>query len=258
MLLIPRDRVPADEGAPQRHECLVDVCTPLIADLESPKAIEPRECSLHHPAMSSKPLARLDAAPRNARGDTARAQCPTAACVIIPLIGMQLHGPLAWPSTSLSSQSQRRDGVNSFFEPLRIVDIGPRNGHRQGHTVTVNHDMALRPQLVTTGRILASRVAPLEPGTGAIGRRLCPVDAPRISQPLEKCSRSVRGVFDASASTHLLDASSANAASRSSRSCGSLSHGTPLFKRQTMPVSAAQSVTPRGRPPLGLGDSEGN
>lgn len=40
-------------------------------------------------------------------------------------------------------------------------------------------------------------------------------------------------------------------------SWGNISHGMPLFKTKTMPVSAARSVMLRGRPPLGLGGSEG-
>jgi hypothetical protein len=40
-------------------------------------------------------------------------------------------------------------------------------------------------------------------------------------------------------------------------SWGNISHGMPLFKTNTMPVKAARSAMVRGRPPLGLGGSEG-
>jgi hypothetical protein len=40
-------------------------------------------------------------------------------------------------------------------------------------------------------------------------------------------------------------------------SWGSISHGIPLFKTKTMPLSAARSAMLRGRPPLGLGGSGG-
>ncbi len=149
----------------------MDLRTPLMAHFEPAKAIEPGVRALDHPPIAPQSFTRLDATPsdaRDARDDAPLAQRPTAACVIIPLIGMQLHGPLAWPYTSLSSQSQRRDGVNSFFEPLRIVDIGPRNGHRQRHTLTVDHDMALCAQLATIRRILASLFAPWSGHTAAI------------------------------------------------------------------------------------------
>src|SRR5262249_43312449 len=40
-------------------------------------------------------------------------------------------------------------------------------------------------------------------------------------------------------------------------SCRNSSHGMPLLKTNTMPVSAARSVMVRSRPPLGLGRSGG-
>ena len=168
---------------------------------------------------------------------------------------MQFHWALAWPPPSLSRQSQRWDGVNGVFEPLGIVDIGPRNRHRQRHTVTVDHDMALCAQLATIRRILASLFAPPGAGTLALSR-----DARVQSIRPASCSRC-RSVRCNRLHT------SARCQSRKRRqhvmplpqpsSWGSISHGMPLRKTKTIPVKAARSLMRRGRPPLGLGGSGG-
>jgi hypothetical protein len=60
--LTSQERSPTDEGASKGQECLMDVCTPFIAHLESTKAIEPGEGALHHRAIAPQSFTRLDAA----------------------------------------------------------------------------------------------------------------------------------------------------------------------------------------------------
>ena len=64
----PSDIAPADHRAPELEERLVDVVPPLVADLQPPVAVQPRERPLHHPPVASQPLARFDAAAGDARG----------------------------------------------------------------------------------------------------------------------------------------------------------------------------------------------
>jgi hypothetical protein len=168
---------------------------------------------------------------------------------------MQFHWAVAWPSSSLSRQSQRWNCVHRHLELLGVVDIGPRNSHRQRYTVAVNDDMALRAQLAAIRRILASRFAPPGAGTLALSS-----DARVQSIRPASCSRC------RSARCKRLQ-TPARCQSRKRRqhvmplpqpsSWGSISHGMPLFKTNTMPVRAARSVIWRGRPPLGLGGSAG-
>ena len=103
----------------------MDVGAALVAQFEPAEAIEPGERALDHPPVAPQSLTRLDATPSDARSDAPFAQRPTAAQVIIALVCMQFHWTLARPPSSLATQSQRWDGVNGFFEPLGIVDIGP-------------------------------------------------------------------------------------------------------------------------------------
>jgi len=63
------DPTPADQRASQLEERLVNVGSPLVANLEPSKAVQPRQSPLHDPSVPPQPLARLDAAPGDARDD---------------------------------------------------------------------------------------------------------------------------------------------------------------------------------------------
>ena len=154
--------------------------------------------------------------------------------VIISLVGMQLHRALARSPTALARQTQRCNGVDCVFEPLGVVDIGPRDGHRQRHAVAVHHDVALRAQLAAIRRILAGLVAPPGAGTLALSS-----DARVQSMRPASCSRC------RSARCRRLH-TPARCQSRRRRqhvmplpqpsSWGSISQGMPLFKTKMMPV----------------------
>jgi hypothetical protein len=111
-LLTGLQHPPTDEGASKGQERLMNVCAPLVAHLEPSMAVEPRECPLDHPARAPQPLTRLDATPSNPRDNAPPAQCSTAAGIIIPLIGMEFHWAMAWASSSLSRQSERRNRID--------------------------------------------------------------------------------------------------------------------------------------------------
>jgi hypothetical protein len=174
----------------------------------------------------------------------------------VALVGMQLHRTLTWSPTTLARQTQRRDGVDGFFEPFGVVYIGPRDGHGQRHTSAVDHDMALRAQLTTIRRILAGLFAPPGAGTLALSS-----DARVQSIRPTSCSRCRR-----LHRTRLHTPACCQSRKRRQHviplpqpsSWGSISHGMPLFKTKTIPVSSARSEMLRGRPPLGLAGSGGN
>lgn len=97
---------------------------------------------------------------------TAHAARRAAARVVIPFIGMQFHWTVARPSSSMSRQSQWWNRVHRHVEPLGVMHIGPREGYRQRHAVTVHHNIALRAQLAAIRRTLAGLVA--SPGAGTL------------------------------------------------------------------------------------------
>ncbi len=62
----PLHVTPADQRTSKVEKRLTNVGPPLIAHLQPPKAVDPRQWyPLHHPPMPSQPLAGLDAAPRS-------------------------------------------------------------------------------------------------------------------------------------------------------------------------------------------------
>ncbi len=65
----PLHMVPADQRTAKAEERLVDVGPPLVAHLQPPVTVQPRQSPLHHPTVAAQLLARLKAAPGNARGD---------------------------------------------------------------------------------------------------------------------------------------------------------------------------------------------
>jgi hypothetical protein len=80
--------VEADEGAGERGEGEMDVGTAFVADGKAAEAVEPCEGPFDDPPVLAEPLAALDAAPGDARGDATSAAFLTAAAVIIGLVGV--------------------------------------------------------------------------------------------------------------------------------------------------------------------------
>jgi hypothetical protein len=69
----PVDLVEADEGCGKGHEGEVDVLASLVTDDEAAEAGHPCQGSLNNPAVTSKPLAAVDAGAGDARRDAALA-----------------------------------------------------------------------------------------------------------------------------------------------------------------------------------------
>ena len=168
---------------------------------------------------------------------------------------MQFHRAVAWPSPSLSRQSQRWNRVYRHLQPLGIMHSGARHDHCERHTGAVHHHRALGAQFATIRRILASRFAPPGAGTLALSS-----DARVQSMRPASCSRC-----RSARCKHLHTPARCQSRKRRQHviplpqpsSWGSASQGMPLFKTNAMPVKAARSMMLRGRPPLGLGGSRG-
>lgn len=141
----------------------MDVCAPLVADLQPPEATQPSQRSLDHPAILPQALAGLDATSGNARHDAPATACLAALGIVVPFVGMQLLGPLAGASTLAS---YRRNGIQGRFEHLAVVDIGRRDDHGQREAASLDHQMALRPRFAAIRRVGSARFAP--PGAGML------------------------------------------------------------------------------------------
>lgn len=73
--------------------------SPLVANSQPAVADEPGERALDHPPVPPQQLARLFAPPSDAALDATSAQRLAAVAEVVTLVGVQLLGSLAGPST---------------------------------------------------------------------------------------------------------------------------------------------------------------
>lgn len=130
----------------------------LVSDGEAPEFGEPGECALDDPAMLSEMTAALNALPGNAMLDAAFGASPATAGIVIPLVGMQLAGPMARPATLAMNG---RNGVEQRIEHPAVMDVCAAEAHRQGNASPVGDDVALRARAPAIGRVGAGDFAPL-------------------------------------------------------------------------------------------------
>lgn len=86
----------------------MDVDAALVANGEATELGEPSQGSLDNPPMAPQPLAALDPTPGDTGLDTTVGQRPTAAAVVVGLVGVQLRETLA-----LRPQHERIGGTLS-------------------------------------------------------------------------------------------------------------------------------------------------
>ena len=249
----PLDIAPADQRAPEIEKRLVNVVPPLVADLQTPITVQPRERPLDHPPVPSQPLARFDAAPSDARGYASLPKRLATAREIVAFVGMQLLRALARSSARLTD---RLDGVHGLLqELLRVVDVGRRVDHRQRDAFPLNHNVALRALFAFVRRIRAGLSAPpgaatLEESKEAFSQSICSASPKRSKSFRCSCSHTP-------ASCHSFKRRQQVMPEPQPISWGSISQGMPLFSTNRMPVRVARSSM-RGLPPLGLAGSSGS
>src|SRR5215210_7097922 len=142
----------------------MDVVAALVADLQPPVAVHPRERSFHYPPVSAQLLAGLDASPGYPRGYASLPQGLAASREVVGLVGVQLLRAFARSATRRFAD--RRDGIHGLFQDLRVVDVGRRVDHRERNTSSIYYNMALRARFSLIRRIRAGLLAP--PGAGTL------------------------------------------------------------------------------------------
>src|SRR3712207_217096 len=231
----------------------MDVVASLIAYLQPPVAVHPRQRSFHNPPVSSQLLAGFDATPSYPGGYAPLPQSLAASREVVSLVRVQLLRALARAPTR--RLADRLDGVHGLFQDLlRVVVVGSRLDNRQRDASSIYHNMALRALFALIRRVRAGLLAP--PGAGTLAESN---DA--LSQSMwsasPKRSKSLRcSCSHAPASCHSLRRRQQVIPEPQPISWGSISQGMPLLRTNRMPVRAARSSM-RGLPPLGLGGSSG-
>src|SRR5207249_2596580 len=102
-------QVPADEGAAEVEEGIVELRMALIADEQAAVGMQPGAVALDHPAGAPQPLARLAAFAGEARGDAPAAEQGPVATGGVTEIGGQLVGPPARPAWAAVGRLEWRD-----------------------------------------------------------------------------------------------------------------------------------------------------
>ena len=244
----PLNIAPADQRAPELEERLVNVLPPLVvANLQPPVAIQPRERPFHHPPVASQPFARLDAPSGDARGGYAPLpERLAAAREVLALVGVQLVGALARSAARLAD---RLDSIYGLLQDFRVVDVGGRVGQRKRDASPVEHNMALGARFALIRRVRAGSLAPPGAGTLAESKEARSQSiwsaSPKRSKSL-RCSRS-----HTPTSCHSLKRRQQLMPEPQPICWGSISQGMPVLSTNRMPVRAARSST-RGLPPLGF------
>ncbi len=222
------------------------------ADAQLGEAGKPSMRALNNPSMPAQSLLAFNTDTGDAGGDATALQIAPASTAVVPLVGMELVGPLA--RTSIQP-ANRRDGVQGGFERDRIVPV--RAGYRDGqrNTLGIYDEVSFAAELASVSGVRAGFLAPRGLDTLApsmLARR----------QSIWSCSRRRPSIATCSLS-HTPTACQ----SRSRRqqvmplpkpsSWGKSSQGIPVCSTNRMPFNAALSSTERRRPPLADGTNSG-
>ena len=231
----------------------MDVVVSLVADREPTILGKPCQRPLHNPPVSTQFLGTLNSLSRYAYLDTPPAQRPTALLVVVGFVGVQLLGAF-----SRATSTRAFDGLYSvykLFKNHRVVDVGSAESYCEWDTVSVDHNMTLRARFAFIRRIRTGCCSPLFAGTLAESKEPRSQSIWSASPRRSKSSRCRRS--HTPASCHSRNRRQQVTPEPQPISWGSISQGMPLFNTKTMPVRAARLST-RGRPPLGLGGSDGS
>jgi hypothetical protein len=137
------------------------VLSALIAYLEAPETVHPRQSSFHNPPVCAQFLAGLDAPPCYPRRYAPLPQSLAASREVVIFVGVQLHG--AFARSPPRRLADGRDGVDRLLQNAGVVDVGRRVDHRERDAFSVDHNVALRARFALIRRIRAGLLAPREP-----------------------------------------------------------------------------------------------
>jgi hypothetical protein len=230
----------------------MNIGPPFIAHAQPPEVIEPGQGALDHPTVATEALTAVDPLAGDTHADVAVPQRLATARDVVGLVGVGFVGALAAAAVGLLDG---RDGIEQLLKDHRVVAIGAGQELGQREAGPLDHNMALRARFAAVRWVGPDEIAPLLAGMLALSN--------------ETRLQSIRSASPRRSSNVRCNASQtpASCQSRTRRqqvmpepqpsSCGNISHGMPDLSTKTMPVKQSRSGT-RGRPPLGLGGSDGS
>lgn len=246
------NEVPTDERAANVQKGQVHICAPLVANAQTAITIEPGKRAFNHPAMPAKPLARLDATPRDTWRDAARAQLLAQRLGVIRFVSVQLRGTFTWSATPAF------DRFNSIYcgeHHPRVMHVGctQRDGERDA--LPVHDHMAFRARFAAIRWIRPGFFAPFSAGTAEESSEARDQSMRSASPSRSSKTRCKR--CQTPASCHSLSLRQQVMPEPQPISGGRYSQGSPVESTNRMPRSTSRFGM-RGRPPRGLSVSGGN
>ncbi len=179
----------------------MDVLASFIADGETAEAVEPRQCALHHPSISSQALTVVHTAAGNSGHNGALSAFRAAAPMVIALVGVQF---VRAASRATRSMTHRRHRIESGRQHQAVVPVSPAQAQAERCPRPVDHNMALRARFAAIRRVRAGGSAPflaamdeessaarLQSSWSASAKRSSRVRCRRVQTPAacQSCSR---------------------------------------------------------------------
>lgn len=249
----------ADQAELKFDEGFMDRIESVEAHAQAAGVVEPTEGALDRPTLLPQAAAVRHATLGELGRDATPPQFVAVGLRAVASVAQQLLGTPSWTS---SAPLNRRNRVQEREQLGDVGAVGAGDAHRQRHALRVDQEV-----------VLCARAGAVS-GVGADGEAVFPLLEETPTARTDDESTTARDQSSASAwcSWH---SSRACRASHTPASChalrrrqhvmplpqpisrGSISHGSPLLRMNTIPVRAARSLT-RGLPPLGLGASGGN
>lgn len=224
----------------------------LITNLQSAITVEPTVRAFHHPTMSPQFLRRFNIFARNAWRDAAASQRSPLLSRVRGFVGMQLLRAFTRASPGALD---RRDGVNSFFHHLDVVNIGRRDSQRERNALALDHQMAFRALFAAIRWILPGFIAPFCAGTTEESREARDQSMRSASPSLS--SSTWWSLFQTPASCHSFNRRQQVILEPQPISGGKYSQGSLVESTNRMPRNTLRFGM-RGLPPLGLTGSGGS
>ena len=143
-------RLPADQRAPEREECLVDVGPLVIPHPKAAKLIEPSKRALHDPPPPTQATPMRGAAHGQQGHDVTGPQTASNGGRVVTAIPEHTVWPLPRSPAFAVQRGNRIDQRQGF---LRVVPVRAGQANRERHSPPIADQMALAPALGPIGRI---------------------------------------------------------------------------------------------------------
>jgi len=214
----------------------VNTGTTFVPHRQAPKAVQPGERALDHPARAPETAPVRDAALGELRGDATREELIAVRLRVVATVA--LHEPGATRGTA-RTPAERRHRVDERQQLRHVVPVRGRQDRDERNPVRVGENMMLRPGLAAIGRVRSSVFPPRSARSDALSTTA----RARSSWPRRRnsVSRTVCKRFQTPARCHRASRRQQVLPEPQPISGGSIFHGIPLRSTKRIPVNTARS-----------------